>query len=168
MFLAHLILRLRWRVTRIGPSKRAMTQFRWSYLPYSFPTSSSSLQSCSKSRTASITSLGNQARTLDFDIRSLGEGLYGNASTHLEGPGPIIVRNGPLFSGTWEEERRIPDWIIFIPCGIRISFFWPRNSYRLRIREESSVDFVHSREISHIGEEDVDLDCVLETRPCSL
>lgn len=97
MFLAHWSLRLRWRVTRVGPSKRAIKQFRWSSLPYSFPTSSSSLQSCSKSRTASIASLGNQARTLDFDIRSLREGLYSNASTHLEGPGPMIVRNGPLF-----------------------------------------------------------------------
>jgi hypothetical protein len=37
-------------------------------------------------------------------------------------------------------------------------------TYWLGIREESSVDFVYSGEISHISQEDVDFDSILKTR----
>lgn len=42
------------------------------------------------------------------------------------------------------------------------------STYRLRIREKGRVDLVHSGEIGHVGQENVDLDRVVEARPAGL
>lgn len=72
------------------------------------------------------------ARALDLNIGVERQSLDGNACADL-----YFIRNRTLAID---------------------SYYLTEYTYRLRVREELGVDFVDSREVVHVGKEDIDLD----------